>query len=334
MDIFRTSHLAMELIAVTIRELFYLQSSPVDIYVFRDSEFHRLIRKGAYIDVKFIKKIIEDGHNNIFVRSKYRHLLVEAQQENLRTLARSFSMGDSYENAKKLLNLVSLNLRYLFEDPTNDETLNLQYQSLKILFNFLFRYTKKHEDIYKYFVNQGHHYIFAQPFLSSLFLIGILKTAHIYSQKDIENLFITSYFKDIGMCAIPVEKFDEENLSDNDKEILSKHPINSVIILKGRLPLPPNFFEVIESHHGFSLLKRELGTEPNFKDNLQITGIETILVNITDIIAAMISTRPYREAESLYDALKLVSEMISPQYPTEFKLIVGYFRNFFTIDVS
>ncbi len=324
----------MELIAITIRELFYLQSSPIEVFIFKDSEFHRLLRKGAYIDAKFIKSTIEQGHNNIFVRSKHRHILIESQQENMRSLARSFSMGDSFDNAKRLLNLTSLNLRYLFEDPTNDETLNLQYQCLKILFNFLFRYPKKHEEVYKYFIKQGHHYVFAQPFLSSLFLIGILKTAHIYSQKDIENLFITSFFKDIGMCSIPVEKFDLEDLSDKDKETLSKHPINSVKILKGRLPLPPNYFEIIESHHSFSLLKRELGTEPSFRDNLQISGIETILVNITDIIAAMISPRPYREAETLYDALKLVSEMISPQYPSEFKLIVNYFRNFFTIDVS
>ncbi|MEE3079242.1 MAG: hypothetical protein VX341_07905 [Bdellovibrionota bacterium] len=333
LDILRQSHLALHLIPITIRELIGLGHSPANVYIFENDQYILSIKKGAFIDQKVLKEHIEKGHSSVFVKEEERQDLIDVQQEHLRVITRSFSMGDSKENARKQLNLLSLNLRYLFEEPTNDETLNLQHQSLKILFNFLYKNSKYHEEIFHQYIKQGHHYIFAQPFLSSLFLIGILKIAHVYSQKDVENLFIASYFKDIGMSAIPLEKYDQEELSIKDKQILSKHPETSVRILKGRIPLTPNYFDVIKYHHSFSLLKRDLGTQLSVSDNMRIIGFETVMVNICDIIAAMISPRPYREAESLYDALKLVRDIISPEYPNEFKIIVNYFRNFFTVEL-
>ncbi len=333
LDILKQSHLSLHLSPITIRELIGLGHCPADIFIFENEQYILSIKKGAYLDTKILREHIQKGHSSVFVRESGRDSIISAQQENLRVITRSFSMGDSKDNAIKQLNLLTINLRYLFEDPTNDETLNLQHQSLKILFNYLFKNSKHHEEIFHHYIKQGHHYIFAQPVLSSIFLIGILKTAHVYSQKDIENLFIASYFKDIGMCAIPLEKYDQDELSIKDKQILSKHSETSVRILKGRLPLTPNYFEVIKYHHSFSLLKRDLGTELSFNDNMRIIGFETVMVNICDIIAAMISPRPYREAESLYDSLKLVREIISPEYPNEFKLIVNYFRNFFTVAI-
>ena len=332
-DILKQSHLALHLTPITIRELIGLGHCPANVYIFEDDQYILSIKKGAFLDSKTLKEHIEKGHSSVFVKETEREDIMLVQQENLRVTTRSFSMGDSKDNAKKQLSLLTINLRYLFEDPTNDETLNLQHQSLKILFNYLYKNTKVHEEIFHHYSKQGHHYIFAQPFISSLFLIGILKTAHVYSQKDVENLFIASYFKDIGMCAIPLEKYDQAELSVKDKQILSKHPETSVRILKSRLPLTPNYFEVIKYHHSFSLLKRDLGTELSFSDNMRIIGFETVMVNISDIIAAMISPRPYRESESLYDALKLVRDIISPEYPNEFKIIVNYFRNFFTVEL-
>ncbi len=333
-DLFRQSHLALSLVPLTIRELFNLPSSPCDIYAYENESFKQIIRKGMYLDSKVLIGIIQAGHIKVFTHENERRTLTELQQQSLRTITRSFSMGNPHENCKKQLSLLTLNLRYLFEDPTNDETLNLQYQSLKILFKYLFDNPKKHEVIYQEFIKQGHHYIFTQPFVSALFLLGVLKHSHAYSEKDIENMFITSYFKDIGMSAIPVEKYDQEDLTENDKKILSNHADLSVQILQGRLQISPAHFKIIEAHHSFSTLRTEM-ERPNQKTNdLTISGFETMMVNITDIIAAMISPRPYREPTTLFQALDLVKILMSNQYPYEFKLIVNYFKNFFSNTVG
>ena len=332
-QLFKQSHLALTLVPFTIRELFYLSSSPCDIYIFENDSFKVLLRAGAYLDGKTLKDIIQAGHIKVFTHESQRGKLVELQQNNLRSVTRSFSMGSPSDNCKRQLSLLALNLRYLFEDPTNDEALNLQYQSLKILFKYLFQNPKKHEVIYKEFIKQGHHYIFTQPFISSLFLLGILKSSHAYSEKDFETLFIMSYFKDIGMSAIPVENYDIEDLNDHDKIILGKHADLSVQILQGRLPISPNHLKIIESHHSFSLLRNSMENIAP-PENLVVTGFETMMVNITDIVAAMISPRPYREATTLFEALDLVKLRISNQYPQEFKLIVNHFRSFFSNSVS
>lgn len=331
-ELFKQSHLALTLIPFTIRELFYLSSSPCDIYIFENNSFKPLLRAGAYLDNATLKEIISSGHTKVFTKESQRGKLIEIQQNNLRTVTRSFSMGNPHDNCRRQLSLIALNLRYLFEDPTNDETLNLQYQSLKILFQYLFNNPKKHEAIYKDFIRQGHHYIFTQPFISSLFLLGILKSSHLYSEKDIETLFITSYFKDIGMSAIPVEKYDIEELNEHDKSVLAKHADLSVQILQGRLPISPNHFKVIEAHHSFSLLRTQMD-QATQKNDLMVSGFETMMVNICDIVAAMISPRPYREATSLFQALDLVKIMMANQYPQEFKLIVNHFRSFFSNSV-
>jgi HD-GYP domain-containing protein (c-di-GMP phosphodiesterase class II) len=49
-----------------------------------------------------------------------------------------------------------------------------------------------------------------------------------------------------------------------------------------------------------------------------------------DIIAAIISERPYRKPGKLFDALELTKKMVGNQYPQEFKLIVFFFKTFFS----
>ncbi|MFG1491984.1 HD-GYP domain-containing protein [Halobacteriovorax sp. ZH4_bin.1] len=332
-DIFRKSHLALNLTPFTIRELFNIPTTPCDVYIFEDGKFKHNLYRGTYVSNDTLKEMIEKGHTIVFATTEQRQELKELQQDCLRQVTRSFSMGDTYQNCKNQLNLITINLRYLFEDPTDDNALNLQYQSLKVLASFLIKNPKMHEALYRYFAAQGHHYIFAQPLLSSIFLVGILKTSQLYNDKDIENFFITSYFKDIGMSAIPIDKYDKENLSEMDKVLLAKHPIISARILQGRIQLSPAHMKVIENHHTFSILDK-YDSDNQYLKNLTVTGFETIMVNICDIVAAMISPRPYREALTIFDALEKVRSHIGKDYPHEFKIIINYFRNFFTTSVK
>jgi HD-GYP domain-containing protein (c-di-GMP phosphodiesterase class II) len=54
-----------------------------------------------------------------------------------------------------------------------------------------------------------------------------------------------------------------------------------------------------------------------------------MMISVMDTVAAMITDRPFRKAESLYKSLDLIRLLIGEQYPQEFKLIVFYFKNFF-----
>ncbi|MBK24992.1 MAG: hypothetical protein CME70_13425 [Halobacteriovorax sp.] len=320
--------LSLKLVPISIRELLFIKSLPCTVYGIEDGLFSLLLETGSSVGNNTVRDLLKDGQHNLFVYRTERQKLIEHQQMNLRNVTRSLSVGNPVEKAVKQMNLLTINLGYLYSDPTNDELLELQFQSAKNLANFLIDKCEIHEQIFQEYLKQKHHFILGQPLLSSIFLMGILKNASLYNNSEVINLFLTSYFKDIGMSAIPTEKYDQEELSDEEKILLANHARHSVEILQGRIPLGPSYLKIIENHHSFSLLTQNL--ELNLSsDNKVLAGFETMLVTVMDVISAMISGRPYRKASSLYESLDLIKLLIADQYPQEFKLIVNYFRNFF-----
>jgi hypothetical protein len=320
--------LSFKLTSIAFREVFFIAEAPCDVYALIDGLFKIVIYRKSEINNQLLKEILQRKISNLFVMDADRDLLRSAQQENLRNVTRSLSIGDPLLKATLQANLLTLNLGYLYEDPTNDSLLSLQVQSARNLATFLYNKPQIHEDLYKNFINQGHHYIYAQPFLSTLFSLGVMKNSQLYTDKDIELFFLTSYLKDIGMSAIPVEKYNEEHLTEEDKQLLASHPQLSVKILKGRVPLPPNHLKIIESHHIYSTLTRRYQLAPKDDPNA-IFGFETMIISVMDTAAAMITDRPFRKRETLFKSLDIIRLLISEQYPQEFKLIVVYFKNFF-----
>ncbi|OUR96665.1 hypothetical protein A9Q84_09995 [Halobacteriovorax marinus] len=332
-DALKQNSLSFSLLPISIRELFFLTETPCDIFGMVDGLYKLILREHSFINSQVLRDLISRNHSTVFVQQDRRNDIITLQQNNLRTVTRSLSIGDAVEKGRKQLGLLTLNMSYLYDDPTDDETLSLQYQSVKNLCSFLYERPEIHEKLYHDYIKQKHHFIFAQPLLSSLFLVGILKMSHLYSFKEVESLFITSYFKDIGMSVIPTEKYDQRTLSDEERVLLNSHPKTSAQILQGRIQLSPAHFAIMENHHLFSLLTKDLHvpdtSKLDHKEAKMISGFETMVISITDVIAAMITPRPYRDATSLFDSLELAKVLMSDDYPGEFKLMVNYFKSVF-----
>jgi hypothetical protein len=305
-----------------------LQQAPCDIFIANKGNFSKKISKNAGISKAVLKNLIQAGHVRLYIDQETRDDLIDSTQDRLREITRALTVDDPLEKGKKLLNLLTINLGHLYRDPTNDNILSLQYQSVKNLCRFLLDRPNLHLPLYEAFILQKHHYIYAQPMLSSFFLLGVLKSSAQISEKDIENLFTVSYFKDVGMSAIPEEKYDQKELSNEEKKLLSRHPEISVQMLEGRVPLPPSSMKIILNHHYFSILSNDLNLYSDEEREEVLQGFETVIVSVVDIIAAMISKRPFRNETTMFEALDLVKGLISEEYPQEFKLIVNYFRQF------
>lgn len=320
--------LNFKLTTVSIREVMLIEFAPCDIYVSDGGPYRIFFYQGNSISPDAIKELLYSGQAQLFVKEENYPDMIALLQESLKKVTRALSIGNPLENAKKQMNLLTICLGHLYQSPTDNQKLSLVFHSIKNLVSFLANNPKLHSEIYRDYQAQKHHFIFAQPMLSSIFLLGILQQSRLLSPKEIESLFLTSYFKDIGMSAIPIEKYNTPELSEVDKKLFAKHPEISVNLLSGRVQLAPSYLKIIENHHSFSLLGSD-DFNPEEKYDKFIGGFETMIVSATDIIAAMISERPYRSATSLYDALELIRVLISESYPTEFKYIVHYFRQFF-----
>ena len=315
---------------IFLREVLNVEEPPCDLYILREGLPYRLHEKNIVLNNQTMRDWVEAGITKIFIKAREHKSLIAKQNDNLRTNTRSLSVGEPFEKARRQTALLASHLKFFYEDTSNDELLSLLYQSVRSFAHFLTDHMKIHHMTYSDFARQRHHYIHSQPVLSSLFLIGVLKQARIFSDKDIENLFVTSFFKDVGMTCIPFEKYGQKELDVADKQLLVNHAQNSVSILLNRIPISSNCFKIIENHHTFSTLTRELEHFTPEQPQQLISGIETTLISITDIIAAMISERPYRPATSLFQSLDLIRELISNQHPQEFKLLITYFKNYFT----
>ena len=147
-----------------------------------------------------------------------------------------------------------------------------------------------------------------------------------FSEREIKMLFMTSYFKDIGMSLLPTDTFDKESLDDVEKRLVKDHSIHSINILQGRVPLNPSYFNIISNHHSFSMINPHEDDEE--KDLVE--GIETLFVIMMDMFVAMISKRPYRGGLTVYDALKKLGSIYGKEYPREFKFFVQFIQRFFS----
>ena len=316
--------LAAQMIEVLPQELSILEALPCDVYIYASGLFKIAFPASSKINPTLVGRLPPQTY--CFVTQSDLNKFIEGLTNCLRKATRSLSMGDPLEKAPAALNIITHHLRYVYRYPTQDELLRQHFLCLKNIIGLLAENHTLIKQITEAYTAQKHYFILAQPVLSSLFLIGILKNIQLMSHHDVEELFLTSYFKDIGMSCLPPRKLEQEELTRQEKDLLAEHPRHSIEILNKRLALGPAQMRIIEFHHAYSGITAEYSS---VTPDHQLLGFETMMVSMMDIIAAMITPRPYRDALPIYDALHLVKYLIAEEFPSEFKLMVGYFHQFF-----
>ena len=330
-DTIEQNNLTLHLLPISIRDLFYFQYSPATIfYLNKERVFQEIYKKNSPINKESLSFIIKKTDGNIFIDSFEYEKIKSLQQENLRKTIRSISMSKNSKNIKRLINLLSLNLKYLYQNPQSDDQLNLQYQSIISTFNLILESPDILPFLYQEIYKQKHYYIITQPLTSSLSLLSLLLKQNFYNKKEMENLFITSYFKDIGMSSIPFENYEGLLQTEREKKLFSNHPNVSVKYLFGRLPLNLNNLNIIKHHHSYhSLVNKDLRQIKEQSNESIILGFETLLVSVMDIIAGMTSNRPFRETKTLFESLIVIKKIMIKDYPKEFTVLVNFFKKFF-----
>lgn len=321
--------IALRLKPIFVGQLTIIEALREDAYAFIDGEFTKVLRAHESITHEFIKKYAIEVSKDIFVDQNDYDEIKSLIKDELLKVTRSLSVGDVVKNSMKHTHLLSLQMSNLYDNPFNDEILNSQYQSSMNLSSLMLKHKDLSKILYQSVQKQGHHYTIAQPLLSSILLLSFIQSIGLFSEKEIQNLFITSYFKDVGMSFIPREKFELMDLSDFDKKIFQEHAENSMKILKGRLPLNQTQLEMIKNHHFLNhKLKRLIHAESSYKEDL-ITGVESTLLCAIDTLVAMTNARPYREEKSIFEALELLKRLLSDDFSHEFKSLVIFIKHFF-----
>lgn len=325
------SRLSLKLKPIFIVQLTLLDSLTKPAYSFKNGLFTRVLNENEGISFEFISHYAQNQSSEIFLHKEDYETIHEKLNNEIIKITRSLSIGDPKVKGLKHVNLLSMQMANLYKDPFNDELLNNQYQSAKNFSNLLYNNKQIHKYVYHKFIVQNHHYTVAQPLLSSILLVSFLQHSGLFSEKEIQGYFLTSYFKDIGMSFIPREKFELSHLNDFDKKLFSEHADHSMKLLNGRLPFNKTQLNIIKNHHFLNYKIQSLisGTTETPKEKM-LTGIESILLSSIDIIVAMSSKRPYRETISVFKALELLKKVIADEHPQEFKNLVVFLKHFFS----
>ncbi|MBG60226.1 MAG: hypothetical protein CME67_05965 [Halobacteriovoraceae bacterium] len=330
----RVNYLERHRLPLKLKPIFVGQLSIIDglghsAYAFKNGVFEEVLKAHEGITPDFIKQYAGEESSEIYIHEEDYEYLHDNLSQKLVKLTRSLSIGDPLKNATRHTHLLSLQMANLYEDPFNDELLNSQFQSGQNLSNLLIKNKHTHKHLYRNISKQGHHYTVTQPLLSSILLLSFLQSTGLFSEKETQTLFMTSYFKDIGMSFIPREKFDLAHLNDFDKKIFSDHADNSMKILNGRVPLGANQLELIKNHHYLNYKIQALANNEKYHPQGLITGVESALLSALDILVAMTSDRPYRQGASVFKSLELLKRVLADEHPQEFKSLVHFLKHFF-----
>ncbi|HXH74462.1 MAG TPA: HD domain-containing phosphohydrolase [Bacteriovoracaceae bacterium] len=323
--------LTLKLKPILVGELYLARKLKHPVYVFKNGVMRPVMVQGSTPTKEQINVLIKNSFKEVFLYADDIKEIKSNLETALIKVTRSLSVGDPLENGTKDLKLLSLNMSGLYQNPHNDDLLMLQFQSTQNLGKFLIENKKFQSQFYQNLLKENFHFTLSQPMLSSLLLLSFLQSIHLFHDKEIENLFLASYLKDIGISMIPKEKYDQKTLNIRDKGLFADHADFSTDLLDGRIPLSKNYLTMIKNHHFLNDKMKELVTGERRRDPDVILGLESTLVAVFDILVAMTNDRPYRKAASLFQSLELIKKMMADDYPQEFKALVIFLKQFYKI---
>ncbi len=322
--IIKRQKLPLKLVPIFVTKLALIDSLEENAYAFHEGLFRVVLEEDEIILSDFIKEYISEVGEEIFISYKDYEILKEETTKELTRLTRSLSIGDIGRNSLKQTNLLTFQMDSLYADPFNNTLLNNQFQGAQNLTNVLLNTDSLDKTLYQKFDKLDHHYILKQPMVSSIMLLAFLKEIKTFSDRENESLFLTSYFKDIGMSFLSREVWNSSNLDEFNQSALSNHAENSLKILEGRIPLNKKYLNIIRNHNHLNAKVNN-----NISDEEEIIyGAETVIVNAIDVLVAMINSRPYRSSYSPFKALEFLKILMADDYPQEYKAIVKFVLKF------
>lgn len=128
---------------------------------------------------------------------------------------------------------------------------------------------------------------------------------------ELDNLYIAALLHDIGKIKVPREiLLKPTTLTNSEWEVVKKHPVNGVGILKNEVPINNmNILNSVLSHH-------EHYNGSGYPYNLVGENIpfQARIISVADALDAMVSLRTYKIAQSLDLALREINLCSGEQF--------------------
>lgn len=325
--IFQDASLNFQLVPVPLASLLFVDKTPSDIYCYYTGKLIKVISKDDLVDVESLKRILARGIKKAFIYPDLQEEIQRKLSDRLVTHSRGLSMGDPVSNSIKHANLLAYHLDYLIKSPNDDELLLAQFQTTHNFGTFLSENSIIQETVYKDYRKQPAEYRLAHPLLCSIFLLAFIQEAKIYTPNEIQNMFVTSYFKDFGTNILNPEfpQIKHEDLNKYNTEY-------SIDILSNRIPLNKPYINIIKKYQEFNnKLHVALENDQNIisDDNSAFYGLSSTLFNSVEMIISTLNRKEMQDKYGLYKVLELLKNSIADEYSQEYRMLVQFTKDFF-----
>ncbi len=324
--------IGLKLVPVSIQQLLIMERPKGQIFINNDGAYKAISDAESLVKPIELEQLYKKGYNQFFITEEDFSQLKNLMFQSLQEATRKLSVGDALESGANYLNILMQNISILYEDYHNQKLLSLIYQTVPSFTIYLQSNKKIISDLYKSACNARTHYLFKQPIQSSLFLTAFITQYNIFSPRETQDLFLISVLKDLGMCFLPREAWDKKDLDSYQQEALNKHTLNSVQLLKDRIPIHHSGLHIIEHHHFHNDTVRKFLKEQKVEqDQTLVHGIETTITALADVVTAMHSPRPYRKPYTI-DVIKKITHLIlKDNYVEEDKMLIKFIDHFFDL---
>jgi HD-GYP domain-containing protein (c-di-GMP phosphodiesterase class II) len=126
-----------------------------------------------------------------------------------------------------------------------------------------------------------------------------------FSDADLMRLGLAATLHDVGKARIPLAILDKPGrLDQREQEIMNRHPVIGYELLKPIPDMSPEILDGVRHHH-------EYLDGSGYPDGLTAPAISDLvrMLTISDIFAALVERRPYRQPMSRRDAYEVLCDM-------------------------
>ena len=269
-----------------------------------DSRERVLLKRGQVVTPEFMEKIKEEG---------YSSFLAEIWEEDEELVARE---DVSLETKKKTLE----NMQEILEDLSQGKATSIvplgqnvsqmaeEVKAHKELVIPLIQ-LKKHDDLtFTHSLNVAVISLFIAKFLG-------------LKDEELTNLGLGALLHDLGKLVIPPEILNKPSkLSEEEYEIVQKHPLSAKNILDEKTQLSEKVKEIPLQHH-----ERIDGSGYPFHLTKEEISIFSRIVAVADIYEALTSDRPYRKALPIPEVIEYL--MGNNGYRLDDRVVTTFIRH-------
>ncbi len=303
----------------------FFRNQRVSIFAISPSNIELIKKNNEFLEKEgsdFLQKF--GNYERFMVFEKDYDFILNQIIEKLRLNARGLSMGNIDKNLQLTSYYLLLAYQFYMMNPFYHPLLQIILQSVGMIYECLLLRPKYTFELIRSTQKYPFPYEIKQGFLSSLFFIAFSIEANFFTPNQKEELFFTSFIKDIGNAFIPPLLFSKYPLTKEEKEQMNRHQKYSLDLIRGKLVLSQNTLKMIESHHITSSLY------DNTYLNYCVYGAELFFINTCDIYAAMISPRPFRPPEKNQKIFQVLKDSFNQTFSSELKI----FGNFIIRNMS